>query len=92
MRQVRLNEELYEVAQRRAAAAGFETVDDYIADVLTKGIDAANPGFEHLFTPQRLAQIDRAAAEIDAGHGMSPQQVEAELTRRRAAWLEQNPG
>ena len=34
MHQVRLSDELYQDAQRRAAEAGFPSVDDYVANLL----------------------------------------------------------
>jgi len=32
---------------------------------------------DHFFTPERLARIDRAAAQIDAGLGIPSEQVRA---------------
>ena len=46
--------------------------------------------FDHLFTPERLAQIDEAAAEIAAGKGLTIEQLDEELARRRAEWLRIN--
>ena len=89
MHQIQLSDQLYQVAQRRAAEAGFGSVDDYVADVLQHDlVDTDN--FDHLFTPERLAHIDRAAAEIDAGKGLMLEQADAELAKRRAEWLRQN--
>ena len=42
---------------------------------------------DHLFTPERMALIERAVAELEAGHGLTLQQVDAELRRRREEWL-----
>jgi hypothetical protein len=95
MHQVQLNEDLYKNAQRRAAEAGFSSVDEYVADVVSHDLLDVNgdetPNLDHLFTPERLAQIDAAAAEIDAGNYFTSEQMHEELARRRAEWLKQNP-
>jgi len=91
MHEVRLSDQLYQEAQRRAAEAGFPSVDDYVADVLQHDLHEQTENFDHLFTPERLAHIDRAATEIDAGKGLTLEQVDAELAKRRAEWLRQNP-
>jgi|GEM_PF-4360787 len=45
--------------------------------------------YDHLFTPARLAHIDRAAAEMDAGQGLTLEQVDAELAKAKEAWRRQ---
>ena len=90
MHQIQLDDRLFQEAQRRAADAGFDSVDDYVADVLEHDFQEPAEEFDYLFTPQRLAKIDRAAAQIDAGHGLTREQVEADLAKSRAEWLDQN--
>jgi hypothetical protein len=84
MHQVHLNEELYREAQRRALEAGFGSVDEYVADVLQQDIEDAD-NLDHLFTPERLAHIDRAIAEIDAGHGFATDEVREHFRKKRDA-------
>lgn len=91
MHQIQLNDDVFEEAQRRAAQAGFASVDAYVAVLLEQGFQAPPESLDYLFTPQRLAQIDRAAAQIDAGQGRTPQQVEQELAERRTQWLSKRP-
>ena len=38
MQQVQLPDQLYRVAQRRASEAGFASVEEYIADVVTQDV------------------------------------------------------
>lgn len=83
MQQVALNDQLYQEAQRRASASGFVTVDEYVADVLRNELDAEAEDFDYLFTPERLAHIDRAAAQIDAGQGIPAEQVRDHFRRKR---------
>jgi hypothetical protein len=42
----------------------------------------------HLFTPERIAHIDKAAAEIKQGKYFNIEQADAELAKRRAEWLQ----
>jgi hypothetical protein len=90
MHQIRLSDQLYQEAQRKAAEAGFTSVDEYVADVLQHDLQEETENLDHLFTPERLAHIDLSAAEIDAGQGLSLEQVDAQLAKRRAEWLRQN--
>ena len=76
MHQIQLDDQLYQEAERCASAAGFVTVDEYVADVLQHDIIHEEiENLDHLFTPERLARIDRAAAQIDAGQGIPAEQV-----------------
>jgi hypothetical protein len=87
MQQVQLNDQLYKDVQRRATEAGFSTVDEYVADVLSFDLHEGTENLEHLFTPQRLAHIDKAEAEIKSGNFFTAEQADAELAKRRAEWL-----
>ena len=86
--QLELTDLLYEQAKRRAAEAGFKSVGEYAADVLADDLATDAENFDHLFTPQRLALIDRADAQIRAGHCMTAKQADAELAKRRTEWLQ----
>jgi len=46
---------------------------------------------DSLFTPERLAHIDKAEADITAGKFYTTGQVTDELAKRRAEWLRTNP-
>ena len=90
MNQIQLNDQLFEEAKRRASEAGFGSVDDYVAEVVRHDLRDEAENFDHHFTPERLAHIDRAAAQIDAGQGLTSAQADAELANRRDEWLRQN--
>jgi hypothetical protein len=93
MHHIQLSDQLYETVQRRAAEAGFASVDDYVADVLTGDLQADTPDLDYYFTPARLARIQEADAQIDAGNCHSPEQIDAELAKTREQWLrQQNTG
>jgi len=94
MPQIHIDDHVFEAAQRRAADGGYSSVDAYITDVLVNDLaDAgrATPNLDHLFTPRRLAEIDAASADIDAGNFYTPEQLDTELAKRRDEWLRKNP-
>ena len=88
--QIQLNDQLYQEAQLRAAEAGLGSLDEYVADVWRHDLHEETENFDHLFTLERIAHIDRAAAEIDAGQGLTSAQVDADLAKHRDEWLRQN--
>ena len=67
--------------------AGFASVEDYVADVLAQDSQDETPDLDHLFTPERMALIRDADAQIDAGKFHTSAQVEAELAKSREEWL-----
>ena len=85
MHQVRLSDQLYQEARRRAADAGFESVEDYIADILKNDFEQEIDDLDHFFTPERLAQIDRAASQIKAGESFTSQQVREHFEQKQTA-------
>jgi hypothetical protein len=90
MPQIQLNDHVFQAAQRRAADGGFSSVEEYIADVVIHDV-GDDADIDHLFTPERLAHIDEAEAEIKAGKSYTAEQADVELAKRRAEWLRNNP-
>ena len=87
MHQVNLNDQLYNEVQRRAMAAGFSRVDDYVADLLTQDFQRDDENLDHFFTPARLALIDQSAEDVAAGNFYSLEQVRETISQTRNAWL-----
>jgi len=87
MHQVNLDDQLYEEARRRAEAAGFSSVDEYIADVLSHDFQLDDENLDHFFTPERLALIDEAAADAAADNVHSMERLSDALSETRDAWL-----
>ncbi len=79
-----------------AAEAGFASVDEYIAEVvnddLTGGDGEETPNLDHLFTPERLAEIESARAEIKAGNSFTADQVREHFKKKREEWLRTHAG
>ncbi|MDR3692748.1 MAG: hypothetical protein P4L46_25430 [Fimbriimonas sp.] len=89
MHQVQIADQLYQEAEKRARVAGFATVDEYVADALAA--DLHEEGFDHLFTPERIAHFDRISAEVKAGgKTYTPDEVREHFRKKWEGWPE-NP-
>jgi len=87
MHHVQLSDLLYEKAKLRAKEAGFSDVDAFIAEVLEADLSEEAADFDHLFTPERLAHLDRISAEVKAGaKTYTPEEVRAHFRKKHDAW------
>jgi hypothetical protein len=85
---LQLTDQLYEEAKRRAGSAGFKSVNEFVADVLADELTQETEDFDHLFTPERIAHVDKVAASVEAGGPTySIEEVSAYLATKRADWL-----
>jgi hypothetical protein len=92
MPQITLDDQLYQKAQLRAEEAGFASVDDYVADVLVHDFDTDTPNLDHLFTPERMALIDKGIAEIEAGHFFTFEESQREIEKVKEEWRRKKEG
>jgi hypothetical protein len=67
MHHVQLSEQLYRLARQRASEAGFQSVDDYVAEIVESEVSAATANLDHFFTPEILAELDQIHAAVQAG-------------------------
>lgn len=89
--QLQLSDQLYDEARRRAVNAGFKTVEEYASDVLTNDLQEDTQNYDHLFTPERIAHLDKVAAEVRAGgKTYTMDEVSAHLDEKRADWIRKN--
>jgi hypothetical protein len=88
MAQIQLDDQVFKAAQRRAADGGYSSVDEYITDVVVHDLSEETDNFDSLFTPDRIAELDRVSAEIKAG-GKTYSLAEAteHFENKRIAWL-----
>ena len=84
MHEIQLTDQIYQEAQRRATEGGFASVDEYVAAMLRQEFEESE-NLDHLFTPERLALIDRAASQMDSGQGIPSAQVLEHFRRKRDA-------
>jgi hypothetical protein len=87
MHQVQLNDNLYKEAERRAREAGFGSVDEFVADRLENDFSEEQENFDHLFTPEVIADLDKISADMQAGKSVSMEEVKKHLADVRQAWL-----
>lgn len=84
MRIVQVADHLFEQAQRRAAQAGFASVEEYVSEILHD--DLRDENFDHLFTPERLAALDRISRQKPGTPDFSIQEVQEHFAKKQAAW------
>jgi hypothetical protein len=87
MHQVQLNDNLYKEAERRAREAGFGSVDEFVADRLENDFSEEQENFDHLFTPEVIADLDKISADMQAGKSVSMEEVNKHMADVRQAWL-----
>ena len=89
MQQIQLADQLYKEAERRAAEAGFPSVDDSVAEVISQSIHESAESYDHVFTPKRIANLDRISAGLKpAGRPTAPRKC-ASILKRNAnnGWI-----
>lgn len=74
-----------------AMEAGFENVNENVAEIISDYVSFDISSAETMFTEQRLESIDKATAQIESGQFLTSKQADVELERRRAEWLQSNP-
>lgn len=86
MHSVSLPDPLYAEAQRAASASGM-SVEAYVQEAVQVQIEEDAP---IRLTPEQVAVIAQAEADIDAGLGLSLEDVRAELAAHRLTWQAEN--
>jgi len=86
---VQLTDHLYSQAREAAAAAGFESVDLFVAEAVRGYLQIASEDEEAMFTPEVLAEIDKGVEDVIAGRTLSGEEVDARLAKHKAKWLEE---
>ena len=87
MYQVRIPDEVYRQAAE-AAEAQHVSVEEFVTETLQLRLqDTDDAAIQRMFTPERLALIAAAQAEIDSGQGISFEQWRSEFDFQRAARL-----
>lgn len=90
---LQLTDQVYHQARQRAVEAGFATIDEYLVDVVSDVVsnDVAQEAenFDHLFTPEVLAELDRIRAAVQAGaRTYSSEDVDEYFRQKSKAWRE----
>jgi hypothetical protein len=83
MRQIQISDQLYQKVLPLAKENGFEGVDDFVIDLLEK--EFATPvNFDEFFTPERLAEIKTAIAQVEAGESLTAEVMREHFRRGKS--------
>lgn len=88
MHAIQLSNQQYRHAKDLAFQAGFDSVDEYVISLISDPGPHDTLNFDHKFTPEFLAELDRDDAEIAAGGKLySIEEVRAHSAAREKEWL-----
>jgi hypothetical protein len=89
MHPVQRPDQLYQQAQQRAHAAGFQSVDEYVAEIVESDVSAAAEDFDHFFTPEIVSELDQIRSEVQAGaKTYSSEEVDEFFRQKSQTWRE----
>ena len=80
MQQVNLTDQLYQEAQRRATEAGFASVDEYVASILSSDYEVVNEELDHFSPPSESPSSMRLLPTLRRGRSIL-------WSRPRKHWL-----
>ena len=90
--QLQLSDLLYDQAQRRAAQAGFASLDEYIGDLVMEDLTAETENLDHRFSPKLVAHLNTILADIKAGtRTFTEKEVDGYLREKANRWRESHP-
>ena len=86
---LQLTEQLYNQAKRWAVEAGFDTVDEYIVDVVSEDAAQETTDLDYRFTPQVMTHLNQIQEAIKAGSKTySEEELDDSLQDRTREWRE----
>jgi hypothetical protein len=92
MHLIKINDHVYEQAKQRASEAGFESVDEFISDVMSNVLSEETEDYDRFFTREIIADLDRVAGSVHAGAKTCTQEEFDEHFRKKSqAWRESHP-
>ena len=88
MHNIQFSDALYREASRKAKQEGYKSVDAYVQDVISVDIKEDPDNFDHIFTPEVIAELDQIINEMKAGGKVyTREEVDAHLAELREAWI-----
>ncbi len=83
---------LFAKVKREAKASGL-TVSEFVSRIIALELKGDEENFDHLFTPEVVAELKQISDEIDAGAStLSMKESRLVLAESRAEWLKKNAG
>ena len=83
---IEVSEETYVRLSATAAEAGLSGVEGYLASLIEHEV----PNYDHLFTPERMQEIERASLQVREGRVSTYEEVEKRHMSQRQEWIEKN--
>lgn len=81
---ISISDQLYQKLSVRAKENSFDSVDDFVIDLLEQ--ELAEPvNFDDFFTPERLADIKTAIAQVEAGESLTAEVMREHFRRKTDA-------
>lgn len=92
MRTIEVPDEIYEKVARNALKEGV-SVAALAVEVLDQGLPDEPEGFDHLFTPERIAEWNRIADDMaNGGQSYTLEEVGEYLRLKREEWMRKKQG
>ncbi len=86
---IQLTEQLYHQAKRRAVEAGFASLDEYIAEVVSVDVAQATEDLDHRFTPKVVAHLNQIQEEIKTNaKTYTEEELDDYLQEKTRVWRE----
>ena len=86
--EVTIPDPLFDQAQRVAVESGV-SLDRFVSEAMELHLEDEPRG--PVPTPELIAALRKAKADVKAGNGRTMAQVEESLAAKQAAWLQANP-
>lgn len=83
-----LEDRVFEEAERKAKGSGYESVDSFIVEIVLTSINGDQGDYGHLFTPERLAIIEAARAQVASGEFATIDEAAASVAETKRQWLQ----
>ena len=89
MFEVPIPQGLYQQAVNEAQAHHV-SLEAFVAEAIELRLQDEASDFDYVFTPERLAELDKAAASAESHPGYSRAEVDELLAQNKQAWLKKN--
>lgn len=89
MYEVRIPDHVYQQVSQ-AARDQHVSLEEFVTEALQLHLQDDAEDYNHLFTPEVIAQLDAAAADVRAGKSFTGKEVDEFLAENRKEWLEKH--
>jgi len=84
---ISIPDQAYARVTKRAEEEGFDSTETFLSDLVVASVDEEED-YQHLFTPDVIAELDAIASGIRNGEKVyTSEEVAAHFAAKRDAWL-----